>query len=149
MRKRTCSNARTFAPCRYDIPSEMRGLYAAAAGGFAGSSCSFLLHPLDTVKTMSQADKSQSFIQLGNPVYTARPQLRICRTTILRIFLSDVHHEHADSERCATSTIWSVYHAPPHLGSETMRSEMFSCALAWLLQGYLAHKKTTTPLGPP
>jgi len=44
----------------------MRGLYAAAAGGFAGSSVSFLLHPLDTLKTMSQADKSQSFIQLGN-----------------------------------------------------------------------------------
>jgi len=53
----------------------MRGLYAAAAGGIAGSSVSFLLHPLDTLKTMSQADKTHRFWQLGAPP-PARPAPR-------------------------------------------------------------------------
>jgi len=50
----------------FGVPRGMRGLYAAAAGGIAGSSVSFLLHPLDTLKTMSQADLPPPLVLIGH-----------------------------------------------------------------------------------
>ena len=40
----------------HEIPLYLRGVLSGFAGGLAGSSVSFLLHPLDTLKTMKQAN---------------------------------------------------------------------------------------------
>ncbi|EKX54101.1 hypothetical protein GUITHDRAFT_100348 [Guillardia theta CCMP2712] len=45
----------------YEIPCQLRGILSGIAGGLAGSSVSFLLHPLDTLKTMKQADSTNKF----------------------------------------------------------------------------------------
>jgi len=40
----------------HEVPLYLRGVLSGFAGGLAGSSVSFLLHPLDTLKTMKQAN---------------------------------------------------------------------------------------------
>ncbi len=52
----------------HEVPFYLRGLVSGIAGGLAGSSVSFFLHPLDTLKTMQQADtgaKFKGFIDAG------------------------------------------------------------------------------------
>jgi len=43
------------------MPLYLRGVLSGFAGGLAGSSVSFLLHPLDTLKTMQQANTGGNF----------------------------------------------------------------------------------------
>jgi len=45
----------------HDVPLYLRGVLSGIAGGLAGSSVSFLLHPLDTLKTMKQANTGGNF----------------------------------------------------------------------------------------
>ena len=43
------------------MPAHVRAMFAGLAGGLAGSSVSFLLHPLDTLKTISQTAEGRAF----------------------------------------------------------------------------------------
>lgn len=45
----------------HEIPLYLRGVLSGLAGGLAGSSVSFLLHPLDTLKTIKQANTGGNF----------------------------------------------------------------------------------------
>jgi hypothetical protein len=45
----------------HDVPLYLRGVLSGIAGGLAGSSVSFLLHPLDTLKTIKQANTGGNF----------------------------------------------------------------------------------------
>ena len=45
----------------HEVPLHLRGVLSGFAGGLAGSSVSFLLHPLDTLKTIKQAKSGINF----------------------------------------------------------------------------------------
>jgi hypothetical protein len=43
------------------MPAHVRAMFSGLAGGLAGSTVSFLLHPLDTLKTISQTAEGRAF----------------------------------------------------------------------------------------